>query len=100
MNLTGHWKGEYVYGSGYPYSLFGKSESFEFTLVDSEGSISGNCIDNVVKAVEGNESYINGIFSGKTLKFKKKYKFHTGIDENGNQVINHQVKSNGVDYTG
>jgi len=100
MNLTGHWKGDYFFGSGYPDSLLGKSEPFDFFIVDNEGSISGSCIDNVVRKVSNNESYIIGTFSEKLLKFKKRYKVHTGIDENGNHILDHDVKTDGVDYIG
>lgn len=100
MNLTGHWSGFYTYGSGYPKSLIGKSEPFEFFIVDKEGSISGSCIDNVVKDVINNESYIIGTFTNKFIKFKKRYKIHTGIDENGNNISDYESKSDGVDYIG
>ena len=100
MNLTGHWKGDYVFGKGYPKSVAGKSEPFDFFIVDNSGTISGSCIDDVVREVSNNESYIIGTFFEKVLKFKKRYKVHTGIDEKGNHVLDHDAKCDGVDYVG
>jgi len=100
MNLTGHWIGKYTYGKGYSPHLAGRSEPFEFHLIDTGGSVSGSCIDNIVKAVNGNESYIVGTFTGKVISFKKRYKFHTATNEKGNLIILPETKSNGIDYTG
>ncbi|GAB2811158.1 hypothetical protein [Ferruginibacter profundus] len=99
MNLTGHWKGQYTYGKEYG-KLWGTSEPFEFDIVDQSGHISGSCIDNLVKAKAGNESYILGNFSGKEITFKKRYKYHLMIDDSNNLLNNVDFVSDGVDYTG
>ena len=99
MNLTGRWKGQYTYGKEYMEKR-GSSESFEFTIVDASGHISGTCIDNLVKVKAGNESYILGSFSGKDLTFKKRYKYHFFMDEEGKLLIDDDFTSDGVDYTG
>ena len=100
MNITGRWIGKYTFGKGYYDSMIGKSDPFEFEIVDNAGSISGSCIDNVVKAVNGNESYIIGTFKNNKIAFKKRYKIHTAVDEFGNQVIMHRISTDGIDYSG
>ena len=100
MNLTGKWKGEYTYGKGYPKSLVGMTEPFEFNLVDANGVISGSCVDKLVIEINGNESYILGTFTDNKISFKKRYKFHSAIDENGNYVMPPNQTSDGVDYVG
>ena len=100
MNLTGHWKGKYRYGQGYPAPHFGKSETFEFDIVDQDGTLSGTCIDELVKARPGNESYILGTFKQNQIVFKKRYKFHFVFDETGAMVIDDKLKFDGVDYKG
>ena len=100
MNLTGHWKGNYTYGNGYPKSVMGKSEPFEFDLHDIEGKITGTCIDNVVKSTEGNQSTIEGSFSGDFISFLKRYKHLLAIEEDGNLVQIDNIESDGVHYVG
>jgi hypothetical protein len=101
MNLTGAWKGQYVYGEGYPTEFIGRTEYFEFDIVDNNGAISGTCMDPVVKSKEGNESYILGSFRDNQLNFKKRYRFHLVVDESGFVMDdNNDVKFDGVDYTG
>ena len=100
MNLTGHWKGNYTYGNGYPKSLVGKSEPFEFELIDNEGNITGTCIDEIVKAKAGNQSKIVGSFSGNFISFLKTYKYHFAIEEQDNLVPQENMVSDGVNYVG
>lgn len=100
MNLTGRWKGKYTYGEGYPHRYIGRSEPFEFDITDQNGTISGTCIDQVVEAKEGNESYIIGTFSENQITFKKRYKFHFSTDESGSHFIDKNMEQDGVDYTG
>jgi len=99
MNLTGHWTGKYTYGREYQHQ-YGKSEPFEFEIVDNSGHISGSCIDSLVRAKADNESYILGNFSGKEITFKKRYKYHFYIDETGNLVLDDAFTSDGIDYVG
>lgn len=100
MNLTGTWKGKYTYGTGYPAQTVGKSEPFEIDIVDYQGALTGNCIDDVVQSMEGNESYIIGTFKENEITFKKRYKFHPVLDESGFSVLDDKVKFDGVDYKG
>lgn len=100
MNLTGRWKGEYTYGNNYPISVAGKSEPFEFEIEDNNGTISGICIDNVVKAVHGNKAIIEGTFKNDFITFVKRYKYHLSIDENGDQILEENVSTDGVQYVG
>lgn len=100
MNLTGRWQGHYTYGNLYPPKIAGKSEPFIFELSDGDGNISGSCTDPLVEAKEGNESYILGTFKDKILQFKKRYKYHFTIDEEGNRTLIDKPNSNGIDYTG
>lgn len=100
MNLTGHWKGTYTYGRGYPENLIGESEPFEFVINEVNGLFTGTCIDNVVKEKQGNESFIEGDFKAKKIRFKKKYKYHLALDESNSLVQQDDIKSDGVDYAG
>lgn len=100
MNLTGHWKGKYTYGSGYPPNIKGKSEPFEFEIKDEGGLFDGTCIDEVVKEIKGNESFIYGVFKEGEIKFKKTYKYHLVFNESNNLIIEDHIQSDGVDYTG
>ena len=101
MNLTGLWKGKYTYGKGYPLSTLGKSESFEFDILDNNGSISGTCVDEIVKSRIGNESRIEGSFKDKYLIFLKKYKYPSYITDESTKDINlDNVQSDGILYTG
>ena len=99
MNLTGKWIGQYTYGEGYSPEMKGESEPFEIDIVDNDGNLTGPCIDNVVKAKPGNESYINGFLRGRQIEFKKRYRYHLDVD--GKDMENEPgQKSDGVDYTG
>ena len=100
MNLTGHWEGKYTYGKGYPSQYIGKSEPFELEIIDNDGTLSGTCLDQLVKAKEGNESYIIGSYKEHEIAFKKRYKFHFSIDESGSLVLEDRVRFDGVDYKG
>ena len=100
MNLTGHWKGTYTYGLGYPHNLIGESEPFEFEIKDENGLVTGSCIDNVVEAKEGNESFIEGVFKEKKIRFKKRYKYHLALDESNELILQEDVKPDGVEYAG
>jgi hypothetical protein len=100
MNLTGLWEGKYTYREGYPTQYVGRSEPFEFDIVDKDGTLSGTCIDELVKAKEGNESYIIGTFKQNEIAFKKRYKFHFAVDESGSFILDDKLKFDGVDYKG
>lgn len=100
MNLSGQWQGTYTYGRGYPANLYGKSEPFTFDITEKNGAFTGTCMDNVVQAKAGNESYITGTFINNQLAFKKRYKFHLSTDDDGNEVLSHDINFDGVDYTG
>jgi len=100
INLTGHWKGWYKYGQGYSPSIRGKSEPFEFKIKDEGGLFSGNCIDEIVKAKEGNESFIHGTYKEGNISFKKRYKYHLSINESNQLILEEGVEFSGVDYTG
>ena len=100
MNLSGRWKGKYTYGSNYPATVVGTSEPFEFEIHDNNGVIRGTCVDNVVKAVVGNSSIIEGTFSDGLLIFVKKYKFHLGFDEDGKLALLDDVPPSDINYVG
>jgi hypothetical protein len=100
MNLTGHWKGKYTYGKGYPSDLIGTSEPFEFEIWDEDGLFTGTCVDSVVSMSADNDSTIRGVFKDKKISFKKSYKYHFALSESNEPVIDETVKYNGVDYTG
>lgn len=99
MNLTGHWKGSYTYGTGYPRSLYGKSEPFEFDIEEENGIFTGTCIDVLVKAKQGNAAFIKGFFKSNRIQFKKTYKYHLLLNE-ANELTQEFGETNGVDYTG
>ena len=100
MDLNGRWKGQYTYGKGYSSNYIGKSESFEFYITEKNGSFTGSCIDEVVKSVVGNESYIAGNFNDGEIRFKKRYKIHTVISDAGVTTADDTTKHDGVDYKG
>lgn len=100
MDLTGHWEGIYIYGSAYPRDYRGLLEPFEFHILDKDGAFSGTCTDKIVTSIAGDESYILGSFKQKEILFKKRYKFHLPIDENGTFIENLNIQSDGVDYKG
>lgn len=100
MNLTGHWKGKYTYGAGYPSEYIGKSAAFEIELLDDNGILTGTCVDELVKMKEGNASYIIGTFREKAINFKKRYKFHFALGDTGLSEPEEGVTSDGVDYKG
>ena len=100
MNLTGRWKGKYTYGAGYPQNFIGKSEPFEFDIQDIEGKITGVCVDEIVKAIEGNESTIEGTFKDNFISFIKRYKYQLLIDESNNYVSEENIITDGVHYVG
>lgn len=100
MNLTGHWKGKYVYGKGYPKDMVGGSAPFEFKIQDIDGNITGICFDEIVQAVEGNESTIEGSFKGNFIQFVKKYKHHLAVGDEGNYIMEDSIQTEGVHYVG
>ena len=100
MNLTGHWKGQYTYGQGYPPPIRGRSEPFEFEIKDEGGLFSGTCIDEVVNGMEGNESFIYGVFKEGDIKFKKTYKYYLTFNESNELIPEDHFEHKGVDYAG
>jgi hypothetical protein len=69
MNLTGTWKGKYIYGKGYPANIIGRSAPFEFDIRDKGGIFTGTCMDDVVKKTQGNASFIEGNFRDGYISF-------------------------------
>jgi hypothetical protein len=100
MNLTGHWKGKFTYGKGYPLSLVGKSKRFEFDMIDNEGIITGTCIDEIVTSIPGNESNFEGIFNNNYISFVKRYKYNSILDNSNGKISVHDVNFDGIQYTG
>lgn len=100
MNLTGHWKGKYIYGQGYPDYMIGMEESFYLFITDENGSIAGMCIDKITQSMNDNEAHISGVFFDNTIKFTKTYKIHGSIDEDETPYVDEGVETNGVDYVG
>lgn len=99
MDLTGKWIGEYTYEKGYEPEIIGQSKPFEINISDKEGNLSGDCIDDIVKAKSGNESYSNGFFKDKKIGFKKRYRYL--VDYDGNEIeLKEGFKYDGVDYIG
>ena len=100
MNLIGLQKGYYTYVKDYPHGIIGKSEPFEFEINDENGLFKGTCVDEVVKAITGNESFVYGIFKEGIIKFKKTYKYYATLNEFGEIVFENKVTMSGVDYEG
>lgn len=90
-----------MYGNGYPLSVVGKVEHFDINIIDNNGSITGACNDPIVAAREGNESTIEGTFKDKIIRFLKKYKYPSIMqDRSGMEISADDVKFEGIHYTG
>ena len=100
MNLTGLWQGKYKYGRGYSNGIIGKVEPFQIYITDKDGIISGICLDEIVKAIEGNESSIEGYFNDNSISFLKKYRYHKFFDEEKSVVPVDRIYSDGIHYRG
>jgi hypothetical protein len=100
MNLTGKWKGLYVYGPGYPVSYIGRSEEFILDIVDDDGIITGICDDPIVQKKAGNASTIKGAFLDGFLSFIKEYRYSEYIIEPNSGILEEDLSSSGIHYTG
>ena len=100
MNLTGRWKGKYIYGDGYPRAVIGKAAPFEIDITDNDGIITGVCLDEVVESIDGNESTIEGTFNENFLTFIKRYKVQLAMDDLGNHIPLVDQSNNSIQYVG
>lgn len=100
MNLTGKWKGHYVYGAGYSLEYIGRSEEFILDLIDNDGIIEGVCEDPIVKMIENNSSFINGVFKDGFLSLIKHYKHPNFIIDVDSEFEAKDLSADGIHYTG
>jgi len=100
MNLTGKWKGIYVYGPGYSIEWIGKSEEFILNINDNEGIITGTCDDPIVQKIKSNISTIEGAFKDGFLSFIKKYRYFDYIEDPDFEIKEGDISSSGIHYTG
>jgi hypothetical protein len=87
QDITGSWKGKYVYGGGYGATITGRSVSFDMELTCVEGLLSGYCIDEHHKELVEKPATLEGYVEDDRIFFIKYYPQAIVVNEEGN-VLN------------
>jgi len=73
MNLTGEWQGFYEYGSGYELPYFGQRVHIKASIIDSNGSFTGEIVEDGSVFSVKLEATIKGFIEDDFISFIKKY---------------------------
>ncbi len=83
--MTGKWRGEHTYGTGYPETMLGTSLPFQLEMTEQNGTIKGTATDDEEgKRVFTEPAIIKGSIEKDFIRFTKKYPYFCEIDEQGN----------------
>lgn len=100
MNLSGKWEGEYTFGEAFPESFRGKKVPFVLEIVDQEGDLSGNCLDEETQKVFGQPATIEGFAEDSMISFVKRFPCFFAIGDDGSILIDKERESHEVMYHG
>ena len=73
MNLTGNWQGFYEYGSGYDLPHFGQRVNIKASIIDINGSFTGEIKEDSSVFSTKLEATIKGFVEADFISFVKKY---------------------------
>ena len=99
-SLTSRWKGEYTYGEGFPIEIEGKSVPFLMELTFDGHIFQGTCVDEESGHIFSRPATINGIIDNNYVSFIKKYPCSFYFDEDGKTIVNPEIPSMPIHYTG
>ncbi|MCI4671140.1 MAG: hypothetical protein MRZ79_23580 [Bacteroidia bacterium] len=99
MNLTGRWKGYYIYGNGYGLPYFGQKVEFESEMIQRKDEVSGVITEKGEYSVPM-EATFSGFVQGNFLSFIKNYPGKAQIDEEGDLNVEANGNSHEIHYQG
>jgi hypothetical protein len=100
QDITGNWKGKYVFGSGYGANMTGRSVSFEMELTCVEGLLSGYCIDEHQRKLVEKPATLEGYIEDDRIFIIKYFPHAIVVDEGGNVVNFPDESSQHIHYMG
>jgi hypothetical protein len=99
-DINGKWAGTIIYGAGYPDDIMGRELTFELTIHESDGDITGSGRDIAGCGINPSESFIRGFVDGEIISFIKHYKSAGYFDEDGGSLIIENEPSLDITYNG
>src|ERR1700750_254355 len=100
INLTGTWSGYYEYGESYARSLRGVRKEFVLNLKETNGELSGECIDISEDYRNNLKAEIKGFISENIISFVKQYPYYHFTNKEGKTEIDYNKNHPEIEYTG
>jgi hypothetical protein len=100
QDITGGWRGKYIFGNGYGANLTGRSVSFDVELTCVDGLLSGYCIDEHQRKLVEKPATLEGYVEDDRIFFIKYYPHAIVVDEGGNVLNLPDESSQHIHYMG
>lgn len=100
QNITGTWRGEFVYGPMYPEPVRNTATSFTMQLIAYEHELTGICKDDDLTALAEGTITIKGTLTGNNISFQKQYPYTVLFTKEGKVHVHFVRRQRPVAYTG
>ena len=100
QNITGNWKGEFIYGPMYPQHVRNTATAFTTQLIAYGNNITGICKDDDITALAPGDVTIKGSLDGNDVSFNKQYPYTVLFTKEGKVHVHFVRRQQPVKYTG